>query len=484
MRRQFQRGLMAIAGALVAGSFWLAYGEAPLASKTIALVGGRILTQTPAGAVEGTIVIRDGLIVAVGPKVEVPADAARIDISGCTVTPGLIDARSSLWLSGTANRETATDGGLDILDGVDPHEDDWKEVVRQGVTSVYVQPSGLLGGHGAVLRVGPAESVEDLLVKPSAALQASFTTAPAPTPAPAPQQNFGRRGGGPPPVQAPTPAPAPAPNNALTRQAQYEQLKRALDSAKQYDESWKKAEKAKQKSPTGVKKDATKDFMRKVLAGDVPLRVEAQREDDVRNALKLADEFKIRVVLDGVGSPRSAAESVASRRVPLVLGPFADSDAAGTRSGNWPKSLLAADSKWALGTFSSQPRGSRLLRVHAAGAVARGLDPASVLRAMTRDAAEILGVSERLGSIAAGKQADVSVFAGDPLDPSVPVRLVVSKGAIVHQASPSIVAAAPRPKVDKEIAALPAKLPKQYALKTKNLIQEDGKAQSGTPAGT
>src|SRR5439155_22835794 len=89
----------------------------------------------------------------------------------------------------------------------------------------------------------------------------------------------------------------------------------------------------------------------------------------------------------------------------------------------------------ALGTFSSQPRGSRLLRVHAAIAVSKGISPESVLRAMTSDAAEILGVGQRLGTITAGKQADLAVFAGDPLDPSVPVRLVVSAGKIVHQSA-------------------------------------------------
>ena len=146
------------------------------------------------------------------------------------ITPGLIDARSSLWLAGTANRDTANDGSLDVLDGIDAHEENWKEVVRQGVTAVYVQPSGLLGGRGAVLGVGPASAVEDVLLKPSAALQAALGAAPAPTPAPVQTPTFGgRRGGGPPPVAQPTQPATPPANNALTRSAQYEQLKRALE---------------------------------------------------------------------------------------------------------------------------------------------------------------------------------------------------------------------------------------------------------------
>src|SRR5262249_16019617 len=136
---------------------------------------------------------------------------------------------------------------------------------------------------------------------------------------------------------------------------------------------------------------------------------------------------------EGVTSPRAAAASVASRRVPLVLGRLADDDDSSSRrdrSGDWPKALLTPGSKWALGTFSTEPRGSRLLRVHAAAAVARGLDRDSVLRALTRGAAEIVGIADRQGSVAAGKQADLAVFAGDPLDPAIPVRLVLSRGTV------------------------------------------------------
>ena len=375
-KRRLVGSLVAAAGGLLAGSLLYVHGETPLASKTVALVGGRILTQTDAGDFDGTILIRDGTIAAVGPKVVIPNDASRIDVIGCVITPGLIDARSTLWLAGTASRETASDAGLDVLDGIDPHAEDWKEVARQGVTAVYIQPGGLLGGRGAVVRVGPAETVDELVIKAGAALQASLgATQAAPAPA-APTPTFPRRGGPPqPPAAQPAQPAAPPASNSLTRHAQFEQLKRIFEAAKQYDEAWKKAEKAKS-TKADVKRDITKDFIRKVLSGEIPLRLEAQREDDVRNALRLADDFKIRVVLDGVSNPRSAAESVANRRVPLVLGPFADGDDSSStgrnQSANWPKSLLAPEGRFALGSFSSQPRGSRLLRVHAASAVARG----------------------------------------------------------------------------------------------------------------
>jgi imidazolonepropionase-like amidohydrolase len=307
------RNLFGTLALLFCNALLFADPEPAAGPRALALVGGRILTQTDAGPVEGTVVIRDGAVVAVGPAVAVPADATRIDVTGLVVTPGLIDARSTLWLPPAAAHEGAGDGSLDVLDGVDPHDEDWKEVVRQGVTAVYVQPanSGLLGGRGAVLRVGPAESVEELVLKAGAAAQAALGTATA-APAPAAFPTFPRRFGGDPPATEPAqPAAAPAAsNNALSRFGQYELLKRTLEAAKG--------------TPPPKPKRDPKEILRQVLKGEVPLRIEAHREDDVRNALRLADELKIRIVLDGVSNPGAAAADLVSRRVPLVLGPFVE----------------------------------------------------------------------------------------------------------------------------------------------------------------
>jgi imidazolonepropionase-like amidohydrolase len=457
------RNLLCVTGGLLMGCLLVAGAEPSQGPKTLALIGGEIRTQTEDGVFHGTILLRDGKIAGVGRGVKVPADADRIDVTNFILTPGLIDARSTLWLTPAAIRDDASDGSLDVLDGVDPHEEDWKEVIRQGVTAVYVQPaaSGILGGEGAVLRVGPADSVPELVLKAGAAAQAALGTV-ALAPSPARQPALPRRFGGGPPVLEPASSSSPASGNSLTRFRQYEQLKRVFGAVKKYDEERNKEEEAdkarkkktaadgrtaatkepaKTNSSSSSKRDATKEFLRKVLHREVPLRLEAHREDDLRNALRLADEFRLRLVLDGVSNPRTVTADITRQRIPLVLGPFVDLDEVPghlkERPDDWPKSLLAADIRWALGTFSNQPRGSRLLRVHAAAAVARGIAAKDVLRAMTRDAAEILGVSDRFGSIAVGKQADVVVFAGDPLDPSVPVRLVVSGGKVVYQADVS-----------------------------------------------
>src|SRR5581483_5044875 len=149
-------------------------------SRALALVGALIRTQTDASDFVGTVLIRDGRIADLGPKVDVPTDARRLDLTGHVITPGLIDAHGSLWLNHAAAQESGRDASLNILDAVDPFAEDWPDAAAQGITAVYVQPasSGLLGGRGAVLRVGPAESVEELTLKAPAGVQAALGTAP------------------------------------------------------------------------------------------------------------------------------------------------------------------------------------------------------------------------------------------------------------------------------------------------------------------
>jgi len=487
----------------------------------IALIGGRLLTQTDQGNLTGDILIHNGKIVAVGAGIEIPANARRIDVKGLTVTPGLIDVRSTLWLTQAAARETASDGRLNVLDGVDPLSEDWREVARQGVTAVYVQPSGSLGGSGAVLAVAPSESVDALVIRSAAGGQASLGTTGTST-------------------------------TSRHRFTQYDRLKKAFASAKTYGEQKKKyaeyeskkkkadadkkkkADAGKKKkadadkkkktdadkkkktgsdsktkkkaepSPTPDKKksddkakkpadaksttakpptkptpDPAKDFLLKVLSGDIPLRIEAHREDDVAHVFKLADEFnKMRIILEGASYPRAQLQHLIKRRTNLVLGPIVQLESLPSyrkgRGDGWLSSLTSDGVRWALATFGEQPRTSRLLRVQAAAAVAAGIEPQRVLKAVTSDAAAILGVDDQLGVLAKGKRADVVVFAGDPLDPATPVRMTLSGGKIVYEANtgtpPEVVAMAQR--------HLPTSLPKTFVIKSTRLLRK-GRWQAG-----
>ncbi len=441
--------------------------------EVLVLKGARIHTMTERGTITGTIIVRDGKITAIGADLPSPSNAREIALDGTTIVPGLIDSRSSLWLTRAALNETSTRAALTILDGVDPFLEDWREVARQGVTAVFVQPSAgsSLGGLGAVLRVAPAQSVETLVIRSDAALQASLGITGSTS-----RERFG----------------------------QFQKLQRALKSVKDGKTPEAEEEKEEEASPdegqrggfprgrTGrggargaggrgsapTQPDRTKELLEKVIAREIPLRIEVHHPDTLMWALSLVTEFDIRLVLEGVSVPGGALPSLAELRTPVVLGPVWETGKAPSyreaRADDWLSRVTESTGPWALGTFASEGRSSRLLRLHAAAAIAAGLEPDAVLRALTIDAARILGVDDTIGSIAPGMSADLAVFAGDPLDPSVSARLVLSQGRIVFEGNRGSRASTSRATID-----LPESLPASYALRSDHVLR-DGELEAAT----
>ncbi|MFO0810796.1 MAG: amidohydrolase family protein [Gemmataceae bacterium] len=405
-------------------------------SGAIAITGALIHTQTDAGSFVGTIVIDGGKVVALGKDVTAPAGAHVIDGAGHVVTPGLIDAHGILWLQAAAAKEGGSAGTLNILDAVDPYADEWRDAAAQGVTAVYVQPAaGSFAGNGAVLRVGPAKSIEDLATKPVAGMQASIASA---APAAGPQGT------------------APASGNSISRAAAAEGLRGQLLGAKNG---------AAGKGPP-AKKDAARDLLTKVVKKEIPLRLAVSHEDDVRNALKFSAELGIRPVFEGLDKVRTVPDG----RFAAVLGPFPSAKKAQLR-----KLIVEGDKPFALGTFGDDARATAGLRLQAAAAVAEGYPRDKVLRALTRGAAELVGVEDKLGSLTVGRVADLAVFAGDPLDASVPARLVISQGTIVHDATADAEPASPHG----DGLKLPATFPPSFVLKTKRLLADSGEYVPG-----
>lgn len=440
---------------------WNTEAEATPATppQAMALIGATICTQTDAGDFAGTIVIKDGKIAAIGPNAAIPADAIRIDATNHVITPGLIDARSVLWLNSNAARESGSNGNLNILDGVDPFAEDWHDAARQGVTAVYIQPagSGRFGGNGAVLKVGPCNTADDLVVRSPAGVQATLGIATA---APVQQDQrlaeLAARFG----IQLPQQPQqqAPAASNSLTRYAQYEQFKGLFDSAKRYGES----------KPSD--KDAAKELLLLALKREIPLRLETNHEDDIRNTLKMTSDLNLRTIYDRLDKVKVLPDELAARKDGIIVGP----NFSGKKAGEIRK--LALDGrKFAIGTHGDDPRATTLLRALAAAAINEGYPRERVLQALTRDAAEMHGVEGKLGSLAEGRVADLVVFAGDPLDPSVPVRMTISQGAVTYDNPKAEVA--PRATACKP--NVPDALPNSYIIKTTRLLNEHGEFVPG-----
>jgi len=449
-------------------------------SPSIVLKNATIHSMGSDGTFVGSIVVTDGKIAAIGKKVKPPKDSKVHDLKGFHVTPGLIESRSKLWLTSQAVSESNTKAELRVVDAIDPWNEDWRELAAQGITSVYVQPnsSSSAGGMGAVLRVGPHGSVEDIVMKDDVAVQVSI----------------GTRG-----------------RSSKDRYTQIQALKKLLKSAqdkkkddkkeeskknekeedkkkegdksedKDEEEGKKKDDKdeSKDKKDDEEKKDATKEIFKRVLKREIPLFVEVHHSDSLRRVIALAREFKIRIVLDGLTKVESCCDELEDCDHGMVVGPFFEPGTAPTyrKDGDlkWFAKLDSDEKLWTLSTFSTSARGSQALRINAAHAVSHGIDSDKVLKALTANAARMLGVSDHVGSLEKGKQADIAVFAGDPTDSSTPARLVLSHGKVIFESKVEPVEL----EETSEAIALPSLLPESYVVSTTRMLRK-GKLSPGT----
>lgn len=462
-----------------------------------AIVGATVVTMGPAGTLENaTVLIQDQEILNVGVTVEIPKDATVIAAKGMTLTPGLIDCRSSLWLASDSINASASDGSLNAIDGIDPFSDSWQEVASQGITTVCVGPKGSLGGQSVILRVAPSTSTAKLVVKESASMQASLGLS-------------GSTG------------------NSKDRYAQYESLKKTLDAAKAYQDSWKKydeaikkaekeeaakskaskkaasekpkvasksddkpapkaAEKApkdkpeekKPEPPKKPKRDLIKEVLVRVLDKELPLRIEAHRADDLANAMKLAKDFDLIVTFEGVSDVGRTWKSLTDQHPALVVGPFCDFEPTASYASNQADRyapLRDYDGLVAIATFSKDSRASRLLRFHAAAAVAGGLTQEKTLRAITIDAARVLGIDSETGSIEKGKKADLVIVNRTPVDPAAAVMLTMSHGEIVYRDDQV------KRTTESQLVDVPSidRLPDSFALTSDRILYPSGKLAPG-----
>ncbi len=484
LRLATTRGLCAILASLfvIVPLCGLASAADTNAAATIVLQGATIHTMTEQGTFVGSVVVENGKIKSVGENVQAPEGATVIDLTGHTLTPGLIDSRSVLWLTAAARGEAGSRGALNILDGVNPFLEDWHEVSRQGVTSVYVQPSntGVFGGRGAVLRVGPGSSVKDLVVANDVAVQAAMgITGDTVRDRAAQIQRFRRafqavKDGEDPPNLA-----GNNNNNNNNQQQNTQGFGRGRRGGAEDLQQGRRGRFGRGGGGRGAavtQPNKTKELIELILDRKIPLRLEAHQEDVVQAAFELADEFEFDLIVDGLSSPGEALSEVAARQARVVVGPAWETGAAPSYRQDRDDQLLSniaeSTNRWALATYSPEARGSRMLRVQAAAAIASGVEAESALRAVTVEAARILGVADQVGSIAPGMQADLAIFAGDPLDPAASTRMVMTRGEVVYEnadASPNNTGVA--------AVELPEVMPLAYVIRTQRMLNANGEMQ-------
>jgi imidazolonepropionase-like amidohydrolase len=392
----------------------------PEGARAIVIQHATIVPVTAPRIERGTILIRGNRIEALGANVAAPADARIIDGTGLFVYPGMIDAGTQLGLTeigsvpgGDDTQELGDFNPHNVaVSAVNPHSELIPVTRVNGVTTAITSAEGgiISGQAGLIDLVGwtPAE----MAARRQAAMVVNYPALAG--------GGFGGGGGG-----------GPQRSDAERR----EELDRRTRSLRSYFADAKAYADVKSRVATagGVRRvNQAMEAMTPVMRGEMPVIFDVTTADQIRGVLALADSFALKVVLRGAREAWRLADTLAMRKIPVIVGPTTSvpgaEDPYDMTYAN-PGVLARAGVKIAFQT--SDAANSRNLPYNAALAVAYGLDADAALRALTINAAEIFGVADRYGSLAPGKIANVVVTTGDPMDVRSVVRHLFIRGEAV-----------------------------------------------------
>lgn len=355
---------------------------------TVAFKFGRIVTVTQGEIAPGVILVEHGKIKKIGKDVAIPSGAKVVDLSAYTAMPGLVDAASWVGVSGSANEETAEiTPQFRIVDSIDPRDKQLQQVLQLGVTTLHIQPGNrnVIGGLGSVFKPS-GKTVREMLVREDVALKVAISREPA-------SGNFPPRGS-----QATFFARRPT-----TRMGVYWEFRKAfLDAAK-----------------AGRNADEGQLVLQKAMERKLPVRVSATRSYDIETALQLAEEFGLSIQIEEAEEAHKYVKELSEKKVPVALRATLRMQDVNLMEGGEGRfdtfaRLTKAGVPVALLHGGSTDRESML--VVASMAVRFGASRADAIKAVTIIPAEMLGVSNRVGSLEEGKDADFIVLTGDPLD--------------------------------------------------------------------
>jgi len=355
--------------------------------------GQKVFTMAGAPIDDGAVLVSKGKIEKVGPAADIPVPPEMRVYRAAVVMPGLIDAHSTVGLSGLLNvphdqdqleKSAAIQPELRAIDAFNPRDPLVAWLRSFGVTTVHTghAPGALVSGQTCIVKTN-GRSVDTDVVVPFAMVAVTLG-------------DGGRVGGG---------------KSPGTRAKSVAMLREELQKTREYV--------AKRQKDAASPIDLGLDAMAKVLAGEVPLLVTAHRAHDIQSALRVAQEFSVRIVLDGAAESYLLLPELAAAKVPVLPHPTMARTGGEMENGTMELCKLLLDGKipFAIQSgFEGYVPKTRVVLFEAGVAVGHGLPADAALRALTIDAAKLLGVDARVGSLEVGKDADLAMFDGDPLE--------------------------------------------------------------------
>jgi len=386
---------------------------------TVAIVGGRVVPINGDPVDDGTVLVADGKITTVGAGLPVPDGVPVIDAHGSWVLPGFIEAHGHVgvheeaegWAGSDSNELTEpVTAHVRALDAINPADLGFRDAVSGGVLAVNVNPGSgnPIGGQTAALKCW-GRTVDEMLLKAPAGMKSALGENP--------KRVYGER------KQSPA-----------TRLGTAAVIRGALVDAANYLAKLDAEQRKPEDERKPVDRDLKLEALGRVLRREIPWRQHCHRADDIATALRIAEEFGYELVIDHGTEAHLLADILAAKNIPVIIGPLFTSRSKvelRNRSLDNPGKLAAAGVTIAI-TTDHPVVPINFLAHQAALSVKHGLDRDTALRALTINPARIIGIDDRLGSIEPGKDGDLVVWSGDPLDVLSRVEYAVIDGTEIY----------------------------------------------------
>jgi imidazolonepropionase-like amidohydrolase len=393
-------------------------------SAAYAIKGGKVFTLAGGPIENGTVVIRDGKIVAVGANVEIPADAQVIDASGLEVYPGMFDAVTQIGL-GEISQVSATMDVAELGDynpeliaatAVNPASAYIPVTRANGITEAIAAPGtagfdsqggGLIAGQASAFNLA-GWTMEDMQINRSVAMVINWPSIQTRT------FDF---------------------STFSIKEKPYADAKKEYDKSVNELSDWlnraRHYAQAKEKgSPALYERDLKLESLVPVVQGKLPVLVIADDQRDIRNAVEFCSKQNLKMILGSGAEAWKVKDLLKEKKIPVILGPTEripdKEDAPYDKPMTQPSELFAAGIPFAFSSFGTSF--SRRLPQYAGASVAYGLAHDEALKAVMLNAAQIFGLADQLGTLETGKLANIIVTNGDPLELQTQVKYLFIKG--------------------------------------------------------